>query len=148
MAFCQNCGSEVTGRYCARCGAPSGQGAGTDASAPSIPPASSGASGLADNVASALCYLPILGIIFLLVEPYSRNKLVRFHAFQSLFLTAAMVAINIVLGSVFEILWTGLVFFPLVRLLYLVLVIYLAFQAFKGQKIVTPVIGPLAEKQA
>jgi len=59
-----------------------------------------------------------------------------------------MVAINIVLGSVFEILWTGLVFFPLVRLLYLVLVIYLAFQAFKGQKIVTPVIGPLAEKQA
>ena len=46
---------------------------------------------MTDNVASALCYLLglITGIIFLVLTPYNRNPVVRFHAFQSIFLNVA-----------------------------------------------------------
>src|SRR5207245_2655186 len=35
----------------------------------------------------------IVGIIFLLIEPYSHNKAVRFHAFQGLFLVVAYIVV-------------------------------------------------------
>lgn len=54
---------------------------------------SGASSGLSDNVASALCYIPIVGLIFLLVEPYSRNRAVRFHAIQSLMLLVASIVV-------------------------------------------------------
>lgn len=147
MAFCQNCGSQVDGKFCAKCGAPSGQDAGT-AAPPEIPPPASGEAGLADNIAGALCYIPILGVIFLLIEPYSRNKLIRFHAFQSLFLVAAMFVINIALTALFEMFWGVFAFYALFKLVYIGLLIFLALKAFKGEKVVLPVIGPLAAKQA
>jgi uncharacterized membrane protein len=41
--------------------------------------------GLADNVAGALAYVTIIpAIIFLVMEPYSKNPFIRFHAFQSI----------------------------------------------------------------
>ena len=147
MAFCQNCGSQVDGKFCAKCGAPSGQD--TETPGPNaIPPAASGEPGLADNIAGALCYIPILGVIFLLIEPYSRNKLIRFHAFQSLFLVAAMFVINIALTALFEMFWGVFAFYALFKLIYIGLLIFLALKAFKGEKVVLPVIGPLAQKQA
>ena len=104
---------------------------------------------MADNVASALCYVPLLGgIVFLLLEPYSRNKLIRFHAFQALLLFAAMFVINIVLTSFIEIFWSFWGIYRLLRLVYFVLWVYLAYKAYSREKVVLPVIGPLAEKQA
>src|SRR6202034_1698887 len=47
-------------------------------------------SGLADNVAGMLAYVTIIpAIIFLLVEPYNRNRFVRFHAWQCVFFNVA-----------------------------------------------------------
>src|SRR5436190_723925 len=109
MAFCQSCGSPVEGRYCAKCGAAAGQDAGSQAPPPPISPSGSSASGLADNVASALCYIPIVGLIFLFVEPYNRRKLIRFHAFQSLFLVAFWWVTSFVLASLM--LALGMIFF-------------------------------------
>ena len=45
------------------------------------------APGLEENLACALCYaLGLLtGIVFLVLAPYNQNKLIRFHAFQSIF---------------------------------------------------------------
>src|SRR5258706_3108825 len=40
-------------------------------------------SGMADNVAAALGCIPIVGLIFLLIEPYNKNKFVRFYSFQA-----------------------------------------------------------------
>src|SRR5664279_4575284 len=119
MAFCATCGAAVEGSFCAKCG--SQVGAGPSASGPAMQV--SGA--MADNVASALCYLAglITGIIFLVLEPYNKNKVVRFHAFQSIFLHVACIVIwiglHIVLGIVnifglfflFSLLW--LAFFVL-----------------------------------
>ncbi len=148
MAFCQSCGSPVDGKFCPKCGAPTGQPAGSAAGAPPPISPTSGSSGLSDNVAGALCYIPLVAVIFLVVEPYSRNKLIRFHAFQSLFLLAAVIVINIAITAVFEIFWSFFGLWMLIRLAYFAIWVFMIFKTFQGEKIVLPGIGPLAEKQA
>jgi uncharacterized membrane protein len=144
MAFCATCGSPVEGEFCAKCGGKVGA-APSAASDPTVQ--ASGA--MADNVASALCYLLglITGIIFLVLAPYNKNPVVRFHAFQSIFMNVACIAASIVLNMVFLMmhLWA---FTPLISLAFFVLWIYLLVMAYQGKKIVLPVIGPIAQQQA
>jgi uncharacterized membrane protein len=113
--------------------------------------------GIDENLAAALCYIPIVGLVFLLLEPYNKNRTIRFHAFQSLFYVivwfVAGIALAIV-GTMFRLvmpmamwaLW-GMVS-GLVELVFLVGLIYLAFRAFQGQRYQLPFVGPMAEKQA
>jgi uncharacterized membrane protein len=107
-----------------------------------------GASGLTDNVAGALSYIPIIGLIFLLIEPYNRNRLIRFHAFQSLFLLAAAIVCNILIGILTSMMWSMYFLWALVRLAFAVVWLFMIFKTFSGAKVVLPIIGPLAEKQA
>src|SRR3982074_1449436 len=103
MAFCPNCGSSVDGRFCAKCGASVNVAgdpgaAGTPSTAPSSGIPSSAASapaGLTENAAAALCYVLglITGILFLVLAPYNQNRLIRFHAFQSIFLHVACIVV-------------------------------------------------------
>ena len=147
MAFCPNCGTSVDGRFCAKCGA----AVGTDSGAPmgSPPPSGSSSSGMTDNVAGALAYIPIIGIIFLLIEPYNRNKAIRFHAFQGLFLLAAWIVTSIVLSVIVSIVFWGLWFIVIfIRLIFVGIWIFLMFKTYSGERIVLPIIGPIAEKQA
>ncbi len=53
-------------------------------------------------MACALCYLLglLTGILFLVLEPYNKNRLIRFHAFQSIFLNIAWIAVYIALSIV------------------------------------------------
>ena len=113
---------------------------------------------MADNVAATLCYVLglITGIIFLVLEPYSKNRAIRFHAFQSIFLNVLIIAIDIVFGIVFRILLeiVGVfallagIFWPIFGLLCFGLWLYLLFSTYQGKTIVLPLIGPLAQKQA
>ena len=155
MAFCANCGSQVEGRFCAKCGAPVAAEANGGFTPPPPPAASVQAPGLTENVASALCYLLtiVTGVLFLVLEPYNKNKTVRFHAFQAIFLGLAWIAFLVVLeifSSAFSFMgWFFL--FTLHRLAYLAflaLIVMLMYKAYQGQKWVLPVIGPLAENQA
>jgi uncharacterized membrane protein len=150
MAFCASCGSEVSGQFCPKCGAS------IAGSAPSggLPPASSSA--MATNLASALCYFPLVAIIFLLIEPYNRDRTVRFHAWQSIALMVVLIVLRIALGIILGIIFAvstslGLMvgmLWTLIALGELILFIYLAFKAYQNERIVLPVIGPFAEKQA
>jgi uncharacterized membrane protein len=111
------------------------------------------------NVAGALAYVLglITGILFLVLEPYNRDRLVRFHAFQSIFLNLAVIAVYIVLmilggvlGAVVPLV-AGMLFGLLSLVLwlaFLVLWVVLIVKTYGGSKMVLPVIGPLAEKQA
>ncbi|MGA3018170.1 MAG: hypothetical protein ABSF62_13705 [Bryobacteraceae bacterium] len=120
-----------------------------------------------NNVASALCYVLglVTGIVFLVMEPYSKNRAIRFHAFQSIFMNVAVIAVDIVLSILFSIIlrifWTtgGLggfgLFGSLISLVWLVfglgcfaLWIYLIISAYQGKTVVLPFVGPLAQKQA
>lgn len=144
MAFCATCGAAVEGQFCAKCGSRLG-------AAPSVAagPSVQTAGAMADNVASALCYVLglITGIIFLVLTPYNRNPVVRFHAFQSIFLNVACVVASIILNVVLNILhlWA---LEPLISLAILAIFIYILIMAYQGKKIVVPVIGPIAQQQA
>ena len=100
------------------------------------------------NIAAALCYIfPIIcSIIFLVVDPYKRDRNVRFAAFQGLFLALAF----IVLTWIFEIILSTSAYnlLRLVNLIEFILFVYLAFRAFQNEKVVLPGIGPIAQKQA
>ena len=110
------------------------------------PNAAGAGSGLSDNAAGAIAYITIIpAIIFLLVEPYNRKPFVRFHAWQCIFLYVACIVVEIILGMIPIVGWIILPFFGLG---VLVLAIYLIVKASQGEKVVLPVIGPIAEKQA
>jgi len=169
MAFCSNCGAEVQGRFCAKCGTPAPASAASSGSPPDPPPsaytaplpppsAPPQAAGLDENIACALCYLIglLTGILFLVLEPYSKNRLIRFHAFQSIFFNVAWIAVLIVLSIVsfalMPIPFLGAILSIVLHLGawlgFLILWLMLMYKAYNRERWVLPVIGPLAEKQA
>lgn len=119
---------------------------------PSSPPAAP-SSGLADNVAGLLVYLiGILAIVFLLIEPYNKNKFIRFHCFQCLFFWAGYIAASIVLTFIAVVPYIGwiisLLGWLVVGLGGCVVWILLMVKAYQNQMWKLPFIGDLAEKQA
>ena len=180
MAFCANCGAEVQGKFCAKCGAPNAAAAAPPTSAPPppepppsayaapppppysapLPPpaATPQAPGLEENMACALCYILglLTGVLFLVLEPYNKNRLIRFHAFQSIFLNLAWIGVFIALSII------GIVLLPIpflgpmlsiilhlgVSLGAFILWLMLMYKAYNRERWVLPIIGPLAEKQA
>ena len=160
MPFCASCGSPVEGRFCAKCGAAMGAAPAAGGPAPAYnppPPAAATASGLTDNLAGALCYVLgfITGILFLVMEPYSKKPFVRFHAFQSIIFCLAWIVLWIALGIVFSIIGLALhmwfIFLPLRMILGLaglVLWLFCMYKANSGEWFQLPIIGPIALKQS
>ena len=130
-----------TASTCPACGKGSAQSVGGGAGV--APAAQSG--GLQSNLAAALSYLWITAIIFLLLEPYNRDKFVRFHAFQALFLGIFSIVGHIALGMIPVIGW--FVLGPLFSLLIFVAAIICAVKAYGNQEFKLPVIGDIASKQ-
>ena len=95
MAFCAGCGAQMAdgATVCAACG--KGQSVGGGAAA--APAASAQSSGLNDNIAGLLAYFFVPAILFLVLEPFNKNKFVRFHAFQGLILGAFSIVAHMVL---------------------------------------------------
>lgn len=174
MAFCPNCGAQVEGRFCAKCGAsvPAGPAPGGPTPGgpdpgytppqggytPPPPAAPMQSAGMADNVAAALCYLLgiLTGILFLVLEPYNRNRLIRFHAFQSIFFGVSVFVIYFVsliltftIGAIPVIGWIfDLILHLCIGLGIFIVYLMLLYKAYNNEKWVLPIIGPMAEKQA
>ena len=150
MAFCPNCGAQAAGAFCPNCGSAISGGPAA-AGASYAPPVAATSSGISENVASALCYLFgfITGIIFLVLAPYNQNKTVRFHAFQSIFLSVAVIVIDIA-WSMVSVLTHGIGFllYPLLMLCFVAVWLYMMYAAYNNKKVKLPVIGDLADKQA
>lgn len=101
-------------------------------------------SGLAPNIASALAYIPIVAIIWLVLEPYNKDKTIRFHSFQSLALAVCSIALTFILAVTI----IGLVLMPFVGLGSFVVAVICAIKAFNNDRLSLPVIGPWSAKQA
>jgi uncharacterized membrane protein len=148
--FCKNCGAELAGSiaYCAKCGKA------TTTSQAAATGATPGA-GLQSNVAGLLCYPLgfITGAFFLIAEPYKRDHFIRFHAFQSIFLSLAWMAVYFVLHlmlSMFPLMFWQVVgvLTSLISLGFLCLVVFVMYRAYSNEQFQLPMIGALAEKQA
>lgn len=153
MAACAKCGAVVADgtAFCGSCGAPVTGGA--VAAAP--PAVASG--GLAPNIAGMLAYFTIIpAIIFLLIEPYNKDRYIRFHAFQSLFFHIAWIAVwigMIFLGTALGVVpFVGVIIHLLIDLaLFLggfILWLILVIKAYGKQKFHLPIIGNMAEEQS
>jgi uncharacterized membrane protein len=111
---------------------------------------------LPETIAGALAYFLVPAIIFLLVEPYSRNRFVRFHSWQSIAVFAAVA----ILGALLRIAAFVLFFIPFIgqlmmwlmsmvlSLAWVILWIVLVVKALQGETFKLPVLGDFAEKQA
>ena len=136
--------------------------------------------GLDQNIAALLCYLPIMFIHLIVsiavIAQDKENKIVRFHAFQSLFLTIFSTVLQVVLVVLFFALWivggiagvaidsaTGVpIVSIIVMLLWLLFVVVMAgiglgtlvviivamVKASKLEKWKIPLVGKFAEKYA
>jgi uncharacterized membrane protein len=114
-------------------------------------PVAASGGGITDNVAGMLCYILIVAIIFLLIEPYNKSRFVRFHAFQCIFLCLAWIALGIglsIIGMIPVLGWATVLLWPLTGLAGLVLWIILFIKAYQGQMFKLPIVGDLAMKQA
>ena len=108
-----------------------------------------------DNLLAALAYITCIpAIFFVLVEPFKRNRFVRFHSLQSIFLAVATILIAVVM----RILYSIFVLIPVVGFLlawlasavlllgWAILWLVLVVKALQGETFKLPWIGNLAEK--
>jgi uncharacterized membrane protein len=126
-------------------------------STPAEPRAQGTVGALRENMAGVLAYFTFLpAIVFLVAEPYSKNRFVRFHSLQCLLLWGAAVLFAIALKLASVVLLIIPVLGPLLVtvvgavivlagvLIWLVLVI----KAFQGEMFRLPVLGDFAEHYA
>ena len=76
---------------------PEQQNYGTPGGSPP-PTSSSPLGGMDPKISAAISYIWIVGVVFFILE--KENKFVRFHAFQSIFLSVACIALMIVEGII------------------------------------------------
>jgi len=172
MAFCANCGTAVNqgSTFCSGCGKPVGVGpqpipaaqsfGATGSMAVSTAPVSitsGAATGLAPNLAGALAYILgfITGILFLVLEPYKRDRFVRFHAMQSILYSAFGIVFrigwSILVSAVVDLSgWLSLALVPVGLVISLGLFLFwlfLMYQAYNNREFRIPIIGAIAAKQ-
>ena len=101
-------------------------------------------SGLDQNVAGALAYFfgALTGIFFLVTE--KENKFVRFHAMQSIMVTVAVFAIQVVIGFIP---FLNMILVPLIGLATFAGWVFLMYKAFNNDEFMVPYIGEMAKKQ-
>jgi uncharacterized membrane protein len=121
-----------------------------------VAPAAVGTTGpLKENVAGALAYVTFIpAIFFLRVKPFAHNQFVRFHSFQSIFLTLAILVGAIALRFLclmlaliprlgYLLAWLAVLLGALaVLILWLVVVV----KALQGERFKLPMIGDFAER--
>ena len=162
-AFCNHCGAPLSAPAAATAqpaAPPVAPLAATAPRAASAPPPTATSSGLSPNGAAALAYVTFIpAILFLIIEPYNKTPLVRFHSFQSIGLAIVWFAFWIVM-AVFSMF---LAFIPVIRTMaiFFIPLVHFAFgiclfimwllaiiKASKGEWYKLPIIGNIALKQA
>jgi uncharacterized membrane protein len=109
--------------------------------------------GLPIRVAGALAYCILPAVIFLLVEPYKKNRFVRFHSLQGI---ACLLACSLI-GAALWIVGSAMGLIPVLALLFVSMLLSLAFlvawmtlvvKALQGEMLKVPFLGAVAETQA
>jgi uncharacterized membrane protein len=148
MPFCSQCGNRVgdADAFCGRCGArqPDAPGAAREPR----PPVRS-LETVNPKTASILCYIPwvgwIAGIVVLASDRFRRDRSVRFHAFQGLYLFVAWLIADQVLRPAFR----AIPGFHLYRIVEAVLIgasVFMMVKAAHEEPYPLPLFGELAQR--
>jgi uncharacterized membrane protein len=149
LTSCPHCAAQMPGTavFCPGCGRPM-----------QTPTRAQGTVGvLPENIAGALAYLTFIpAIIFLVLDPYNKNRFVRFHSVQCLLLLGAGILLAIALKLASVVLFIIPVLGPLlvwlvstvVGLAIVVIWLVLVIKAFQGEMFKLPMLGDLAEQYA
>jgi uncharacterized membrane protein len=160
--FCPHCGANLAAAAPAPAAAPASYAPPAYTPPPQgYPPAQPGAasSGLSANSAAAIAYITFIpAILFLIIEPYNKIPLVRFHSLQSIGLAIVWFALWFVVFvvSMFFAFIPGLhllfFFFPILHfgifIVMFILWLMAILKASKGEFYKLPIIGDFAMKQA
>ena len=147
MPYCSHCGfaAHERDRFCAKCGSP-------QPVAP-IPPPHEPFENLSPRTASILCYVPVVGWILAVVVLASRkfrtDAIVRFNAFQGLYLFAVWLFIHWAVRPIFQ--DGDIPGYRADRLLEAVMFgvwIFMMIKASREERYVLPLIGDLAQRSA
>jgi uncharacterized membrane protein len=142
MPFCSQCGNQVRGQdaYCGRCGFRQPM--------PFVAPADP-MSQISPRAASICCYIPGIGwiasIIVLASQKFRKDRIVRFHAFQGLYLFVAWLLDGWVLRPMSQF----VPHFPvhgIVEALLLGLSIFMIVKAAHNEAYSLPLFGELAQR--
>jgi uncharacterized membrane protein len=131
-------------------GPPPGNAGGPGPQYPPPPPPPAAGQGLSSNAAAAISYITFVpAVLFLVMEPYNRDRFVRFHAWQCIALTIVAVGISIIFTVLsvmsFHILWWMFMLIRLaVRLVLFVFWLIALIKASQGQWYKIPIVGDLA----
>jgi len=152
MPYCTRCGHQTQAQdaFCGNCGAHQGIATGSGAPPPITPDPFAGFS---PRAAAILCYIPVIGwiaaIIVLASRKFKENHLIRFHAFQGLYLFAAWLVVDWVIGPIVRALPGHA--HPTEVLLHALLFavsIFMMVKASHDEAYVLPIIGELAQRSA
>lgn len=116
---------------------------------PQTPPAQP--VGLSENATSALAYFTFIpAAIFLAIAPYNQSAKVRFHCWQSIFLTIVAVVVDVFWRILIHIpfLWIISPIFLIIWLAFFVLWLVIVINALNGKMFKVPIIADFAAKQA
>jgi uncharacterized membrane protein len=160
MPFCTQCGHQAgdSDVFCASCGARQSANeppTGAPPPRPSAPPSQmhDPLAGLSPRTAAILCYVPAIGwiaaIIVLAARRFKDDRMIRFHAFQGLYLFAAWLMVDWVVGPIVR--STPGHYFPIDLMLHALILgvsIFMMIKASHDEAYVLPIIGELAQKSA
>jgi len=147
MLFCSQCGNpvDIAAPFCGRCGARQPVGpAGSPAAGPEP------LSGISPRTASILCYIPWIGwvvaIVVLATDRFRQDRVIRFHAFQALYLFVASLLNNSVLSWVTWSMTPHIQLHGLVSVVLVAMSIFMMVKASHGQAYSLPLFGELAAR--
>lgn len=142
MPYCSQCGTQVgdSDAFCSKCGTRQ----------PSVPAGPRDPfAGINRRTASILCYIPLVGwlaaVVVLASERFRNDRVVRFHAFQGLYLFVAWLIVDQVIGPMFHLI-PHVHFGELLRAAVIGVWIFMIIKASHEEVYSLPVIGELAER--
>lgn len=157
MLFCGQCGAEVSkGTFCGRCGAAVRKPRTpmmefTRQTTQNIPKEQMDSQDELGNVnlLAMLAYMTFVpALVFLLFEPFSKNRYLRFHCYQSLFLFVGAFCLEFASISLsFLIVFEGLLMGFLTCVL-VVMWLIAVYKAWQGEQYKLPIFGVLAARHS